>query len=87
MAIVKKEMDWLNFSPPAVIEEIKKKAESHNAIFTEVIVLLNKVGMGYWDFKIEGLEDYLLSPEYKVDKEWVKKQLAILEAEARSAQI
>lgn len=76
-------LDKPDFSAEKVIRSLEEIIQRHNGNFLDTLKLFTKISFGLWSFKIENMDNYLLISEPKLDKDWLKLQIARIETEAK----
>lgn len=67
---------------PRALKAIEELTQSHNSHIKLIEETFNKMGMGFWEYKLERVDDFLINPDQKADQKWVEQELEDLEKEA-----
>ncbi len=85
MDIVNKDPLAQDISIGRIEEAVQNVINTHNNRIKDALKQLNRTDFGFCEFELEDMDEYLLKAEHGVDNNWVAKQLARLEAEARES--
>jgi hypothetical protein len=53
--------------------------DGHNKDLRDIGITFSRMNSGFWEYKFEGIDDYLLSGDIKANPEWVQKRLEVIE--------
>lgn len=67
------------FSIGTYLGQVKQFADGHNEDLKKIGITFSRMNSGFWEYKFEGIDDYLLPLKYKADVDWVSKNLDIAE--------
>jgi len=67
---------------PRALKAIEGLTQRHNSHIKLIEETFNKMGMGFWEYKLERVDDFLINPDQKADQKWVEQELEDLEKEA-----
>jgi|GEM_PF-6020388 len=82
MEIVTDEEDADYFSVGHFAKQAKAIAEGHNQDIKNIEATFTKLSSGFWDYKLEEMDSFLVSTETKVDNEVLARKLRNLERDA-----
>jgi len=67
---------------PRALKAIEELTQRHNSHIKLIEETFNKMSGGFWEYKLEQIDDLLINPDQKADQEWVEQELEDLEKEA-----
>jgi uncharacterized membrane protein (UPF0182 family) len=67
---------------PRALKAIEELTQRHNSHIKLIEETFNKMGRGFWEYKLEQVDDFLINPDQKADQKRVEQELEDLEKEA-----
>lgn len=67
---------------PRALKEIAGLTQRHNSHIKLIEETFNKMGGGFWEYKLERVDDFLINPNQEADQKWVEQELEDFEKEA-----
>ena len=67
------------FSIGTYLGQVKAFVDSHNKDLKDIEITFSRMNSGFWEYKFEGIEDYLLPQEFAANRTWVEKRLQAVE--------
>ena len=67
---------------PRALKAIEELTQRHNSHIKLIEETFNKMGGGFWEYKLERVDDFLINPDQRADQKWVEQELEDLEKEA-----
>lgn len=87
MEIVNRNIESASFSTESVACRVNRFVDMHNTFIQDIIASFCCLNSGFYDFQLEGMEDYLILSNLQSNVVWVESKLKQIEMESRDSKI